>query len=231
MHTRLSIISCAISLSLLTFTNTYAADPVQSPTPKTPAASVQSVQPIQPVQSFQIQALQHEPTILIDQPPVKINIAASLFIINSHEAVLTKQKNKGMILTLQNVEPYVTKFTGGNNRKASLTSTSDVIHDWTHNKNMISVSKPTAALAGVSIKSIKNTPNYILELSNPVYDAKRATLSFNAKWTGGTAAPQNDMTLTNVSLVVDDGLQVALNTKTSAIEKSLFASAKKLSNK
>lgn len=208
MNTRLGIISVAISLSLFTFSNANA------------------VQTVSPAQSNQpAQALQLDPMIVVDQPQTKVNIAASLFIINSHEAVLSTQKNQGMLLTLQNVEPYATKFTGGPNRKATLTAIADVIQNWGQNKNDVATTKPTAALAGVPIMRNKKTPNYILELSNPVYDAKHSSLSFKAKWTGGTTAPENQMTLTNVSLVVDDGLQVALNAKFNKLGKSLLAKA------
>ncbi len=175
-----------------------------------------------------VYAMQPDPMILIDQPETKLNIAASVFIINSHAAVLSMQKNKELLLILQNVEPYVTKFTGGFDRKASLATTADVIQDWSHRKNMLTSIKPTAALAGVPINGNKKIPNYILELSNPIYDSKRATLSFKVKWTGGTSAPQNEMTLTNVSLVVDDGLQVALNAKKHVLRNSMLASAKKI---
>jgi hypothetical protein len=168
-----------------------------------------------------------DPMILIDQPETKINIAASLYIINSHAATLSKQNHKEMVLTLQNVEPYVTKFTGGIARKTSLSTTADIVQDWAHGKNIFSTSKPTAALAGVPLNGAKNPPNYILELSNPVYDAKHGTLSFKVKWTGGTSAPQSETTLTNVSLVVDDGLQVALNAHRNAFGNSVLASAKK----
>ncbi len=168
-----------------------------------------------------------DPMILIDQPETKVNVAASLFIINSHAAILSKLNHKEMLLTLQNVEPYITKFTGGIARKTSLSTTADIIQDWAHGKNIFSTSKPTAALAGVPINGGKNPPNYILELSNPVYDAKHGTLSFKVRWTGGTTAPQSETTLTNVSLVVDDGLQVALNARKSIFVNSALASARK----
>lgn len=210
MKTRLSLISLAISLGLLSFTNVYAVE------------STQSIQ----LSPTGVKVTQIEPLIHIDQPAVKLNIAASLVIINSHEAILSGKKNNVMTLTLHNVEPYITKFTGGTNRKVSLTAIADIIHDWTHDKTMINTSKPTAALAGMSIINYKKNPHFILELSNPVYDAKHASLTFQVKWTGGTPAPQDNMTLTNVSLVVDDGLQVALNTKMNSIKNSFLASAK-----
>lgn len=169
---------------------------------------------------------QSTPMVQINQPETKLSITASLFVISSHAAVLENQKHKEMTLTLKNVEPYVMKFTASPDRKASLATTDDVIHEWAHNKNMLANGTPSAALAGIPIKNSKNYPEYILELANPHYDAKHGTLSFQAKWTGGTPAPQGEMTLTNVSLVIDDGLQVALNGKIDALANTFLASIK-----
>lgn len=128
-----------------------------------------------------------------------------------------------MTLTLENVEPYITKFTAAPDRKALLTTIDDMIKDWSHNKNLVSSEAPSATLAGIPANGNKILPNYLLELSHPVYDAKHATLTFKVKWTGGSPVPENNTTLTSVSLVVDDGLQVALNGKLNALAVRMLA--------
>ena len=165
----------------------------------------------------------NNPLVLINQPEIKQTIVASLIIIHSNAAYLSTQKNKQMTLTLENVEPYITKFTAAPERKALLTTIDDMIKEWDHNKNAISTEAPSATLAGIPSNGNKNLPNYILELSHPIYDAKHATLTFKVKWTGGSPAPENNTTLTSVSLVVDDGLQVALNGKLKLLAASLLA--------
>jgi hypothetical protein len=181
-------------------------------------SSVSSVLPTLPAP----QAI--SPMILINQSTVQPTVAASLFIINSHLATLS-HKNKKVTLTLQNVEPYITKFTVIPSRKASLSSTDEIIRNWSQSNSSTVNASPSAALTGLSISG-KSLPNYIVELSNPVYDAKHATLSFKVKWADNAPLPKEDLTFTNVSLVVDDGLQVALNQKINGSKSSLFASIK-----
>jgi len=166
------------------------------------------------------------PMVLINQPEIKQTIVASLIIIHSNAAYLSTQKNKQMTLTLENVEPYITKFTAAPDRKALLSTIDEMINDWAHNKNISSSGTPSATLAGIPSNGNKTVPNYLLELSHPVYDSKHATLTFKVKWTGGSPAPENNTTLTSVSLVVDDGLQVALNGRLKALAAHMLASNK-----
>ncbi len=167
------------------------------------------------------------PLFLINQPVTKTTFSASLLIINSHAATFSKS-NKQITLTLENVEPYVVKFTVGPNRKTSLITTDDWLKHWKRNKHM-DYNPSNAALAGVSVSGKQNQPNYLLVLTNPKYDAIHATLTFKVKLTDGSVLPQNIMTLTSVSLVVDDGLQVARNTiKRKFLGKSVLASSKRV---
>ena len=165
------------------------------------------------------------PIVNINLPQTLPVISASLFIINSNIAILSKQHNK-ITLTLQNVGPYVTKFTASPDKKASLSPTEDIIRDWIHGQTF-TPSTPSSALAGIPLNRNKNYINYDLELSNPVYDMKHATLTFNVIWTSKLPIPTTNVTLTNVSLVVDDGLQIALNETTNPLTASLLATISK----
>lgn len=172
--------------------------------------------------------------IIINSLDQKITIASSVFIINSDAATLSvDKKNKRLTLTMQDVRPYVTKFTAGPDRKTTLGLTDQMINSWIDGKNILASATPGAALAGVPVNGLKNNTNYPLELSNPSYDAKHGTLSFNVKWTGTNPPPSSSVTFTNVSLLIDDGLNVALNSNPEVLTALLqqFKQKRLLENK
>lgn len=165
--------------------------------------------------------------IQINNLDQKITVAESLFIINSNIAVLSPQKKQNLLLTLRNVQPYVTKYTVGPDKKTRLALTEDIVQDWLQGKNNFARVNPNAALAGIPLSKTKNQSDYLFQLSNPVYDAKRNTLTFNVKWLGTAPEPREAVTFTNVSLFVDDGIDIALNSKTNLITtlmENLFGS-------
>lgn len=82
-------------------------------------------------------------------------------------------------LTLKNVEPFTSYFTDRPDRHTGLIRTHQFIKHWNHQKDYAQT-PPNVAIESSILKSREHF-NKIFELSNPIYDAKNNTVTYQAK--------------------------------------------------
>ena len=106
-----------------------------------------------------------------------------MFIQNANKGKLIPISGKPGYyqLVLEGVTDYVHFFTDRPVRKAGIYPTNKFIQQWQTGKKSTSFKQvpPNAALSAVEIHLLKNTMfNKIFEISSPLYDAKKNTLSY-----------------------------------------------------
>lgn len=141
----------------------------------------------------------------LSQSKEAVNI---FFIQRADKATLMADKSKPSEyqLILKGVRDYIEYFSDRPVRLSGLYPTQDFISRWTDDKMRGSFNKmpPNAALSAVQPHLLKNKMiNVMLQLSNPIYDAKTETLSYKVNILPGvkTELPLNH--LKNVVLFID----------------------------
>lgn len=121
---------------------------------------------------------------------------------------LINKNTNDYTFTLKGVDGHVVYFTDRPNRVAGVTSIENFLEAWNNKaKNNFAADAPNASVAGVQIHWAfeKKPSNYVLTLTNPKYNAKNETLTYEAKLLGTTESV-NNVTIKNVALFFDDTL-------------------------
>ena len=111
-------------------------------------------------------------------------------------------------VTLKNVSPYVTYFADRPYRNTNTMSTEKFVELWHKQKgDSFLQNPPNADLVATQIGfySDHKLINFVVELTDPHYDAKSKTLTYIAKPLKGSEVPTiNSLTLHHVYLFIDD---------------------------
>lgn len=124
-----------------------------------------------------------------------------LFVQVAKQAELAPSPNQpnSYNLVLKSVEPYTSYFTDRPNRFTGLLSTANFVSFW-QNEVDIQQTPPNVAIETSNLKNGQRI-NQVLELSNPVYDAKKHSIIYTAKSLEGPLQPMN---LGYTVLFIDD---------------------------
>lgn len=106
-----------------------------------------------------------------------------LFIQTSNKAEIKKTNTPGTYtIKLSDVSPYVAYFTDRPNRETGQMPITQFLAEWSKGNDSFAKDKPNAAIEGVqSLISKGNLVNYVVALSQPVYDEKHKTLTYTAQ--------------------------------------------------
>ncbi len=124
-----------------------------------------------------------------------------LFVQVAKQAELAPNPNQpnSYNLILKSVEPFTSYFTDRPNRFTGLLSTANFVSFW-QNEVDIQKTPPNVALETSNVKNGQRI-NQVLELSNPIYDAKKHVITYTAKSLEGPLQPMN---LGYTVLFIDD---------------------------
>ena len=133
-----------------------------------------------------------------------------LIIQSSPKAVIEKNgvsKPGTFKLTLHDVSPYATAFTQRPIRKVELITLEELLNLWKNSDpNGFTKNPPNAAInASVEDSGSAEHLNFFVQLLDPIYDAKKRTLTYTVKLLEGNPTPIPDSaTLKHVNLFIDD---------------------------
>jgi hypothetical protein len=133
-----------------------------------------------------------------------------LIIQSTHKAIIEKNdaaKPGTFKVTLYDVSPYATAFTQRPIRKVELITLEELLNLWKNaDPNGFTKNPPNAAInAFVADSGSEEHLNFFVQLLEPVYDAKKRTLTYIVKPLEGNPTPIPEAaTLGHVNLFIDD---------------------------
>lgn len=131
-----------------------------------------------------------------------------LFVQSVHQAKIEKNKQdpSTYTITLHNVSPFVTCFSERPVRKAAQVPISQLLSLWEmKNADGFKMNPPNADINAVHETEDKAPINFLVELTNPVYNKENQTLTYTAKpLVGNIVSMPDNATLHHVNLFIDD---------------------------
>lgn len=152
--------------------------------------------------------------------PIFANVSAKsedakssyLFVQNAEYAILkpaSKNDKQNYTLTLHRIEPEVIFFTDRPQRVMGHISLQDFVKLWQGKSgDNFTADAPNVGVNGIKFRGLLNHKNVdvVAELTNPVYDAKAKTMTFNAKVLSDEKnnLPDHKVRLQHISLFFDN---------------------------
>jgi len=141
------------------------------------------------------------------------NTASFLFVQNAKTGILQADKsNAGSYkLILEDVSPYVIYFSDRPKRISGLITPEKFMTLWQKNgkNNNFATNTPNVGVNGISVHRIflKNDTNFIMELTNPVYNKAKHSIIYDAHILPGTEKnimPVNNTEVHDIVLFFDN---------------------------
>lgn len=107
------------------------------------------------------------------------------FIQSADRAIIQRVSENTYTLTLKNVAPVVSYLTDRPSRTAGILSLEKFLTIWNApGKDSFRIDPPNVALTGIEIHALffKKRESYIIELKNPIYDAKNKTIIYELRF-------------------------------------------------
>ncbi|MCB1111530.1 MAG: hypothetical protein H7A37_08835 [Chlamydiales bacterium] len=121
------------------------------------------------------------------------NNSGVLYVQTASEAIITKDQSAEdkFIITLKDVKPQIAFFAETPSLIIGKTTIQNFINDWTNTTTTTSTTTPNAALVTeTTTPSSITLSDSMVVLSNPNYDARTGTLTYEATTTNGSTALQ-----------------------------------------